>query len=234
VYVEDQYLWSERWADAVADALRAQPDLRVIVVVPRYPERGGLAGNAENVGRERVVEKLHAVGGDRVAFYDLENVEGTPIYVHAKVCVIDDVWLEVGSDNLNRRSWTHDSELSCAVLDSTYDEREPQDPAGLGDHARVLPRDTRLRLWSEHLGREDGDVDDLLDPLSAFEAWRTAAAALDAWHEHGRLGPRPPGHVRRHRPERVPRWQRWWCELFHRVFVDPDGRPRRLRRTREL
>ena len=32
-------------------------------------------------------------------------------------CVIDDVWMIVGSDNLNLRSWTNDSELSCAVID---------------------------------------------------------------------------------------------------------------------
>ena len=68
--------------------------------------------------------------------YDLDNDEGTPIYVHAKVCIIDDVWMTIGSDNLNRRSWTHDSELSCAIIDETVDEREPADPAGLGDGAR--------------------------------------------------------------------------------------------------
>jgi phosphatidylserine/phosphatidylglycerophosphate/cardiolipin synthase-like enzyme len=57
-------------------------------------------------------------GGERVLACDLENVWGTPIYGHAKVCVIDDVWMVVGSDNVNRRSWTHDSELSCAVIDT--------------------------------------------------------------------------------------------------------------------
>ena len=50
---------------------------------------------------------------DRVHVFDLENHAGTPVYVHAKVCVIDDMWACVGSANLNRRSWTHDSELSC-------------------------------------------------------------------------------------------------------------------------
>jgi phosphatidylserine/phosphatidylglycerophosphate/cardiolipin synthase-like enzyme len=234
VYVEDQYLWSDWWAHAIADALHTQPDLRVVVVVPRYAERGGFSGKAENVGRERVIKRLRAAGGDRVGFYDIENVDGTPVYVHAKVCVIDDVWLEVGSDNLNRRSWTHDSELSCAVLDTTYDDREPLDLAGLGDRARVLARETRLRLWREHLGRDEDDVADLLEPGSAFEAWRAAAGALDAWHEGGRHGPRPVGHVRVHRPERVPRWQRWWLRLFHGLFVDPDGRPRGLRRTDEI
>jgi phosphatidylserine/phosphatidylglycerophosphate/cardiolipin synthase-like enzyme len=203
-------------------------------VVPRYPERAGFSGNAENIGRERVVNKLRAAGGDRVGIYDIENVDGTPVYVHAKVCVIDDVWLEVGSDNLNRRSWTHDSELSCAVLDTTYDDREPLDLGGLGDHARVLARETRLRLWREHLGRDEDDVVDLLEPRSAFEAWRAAAGALDAWHEGGRHGPRPAGYVRVHRPERVPRRHRWWLRLFHGLFVDPDGRPRELRRADEI
>ena len=85
--------------------------------------------------------------GDRVAVYDLENEAGTPVYVHAKVCVIDDVRAAVGSDNFNRRPWTHDAELS-ALLDETRDRREPLDPAGLGDGARVFARDLRLRLRS--------------------------------------------------------------------------------------
>ncbi len=80
------------------------------------------------------------------------------MYVHAKVCVIDDVWATVGSDNLNRRSWTHDSELSCAVLDDT------------GEFAR----DLRLRLLREHLDRRaDGSDDDgLVDPDGVVETDR--------------------------------------------------------------
>jgi phosphatidylserine/phosphatidylglycerophosphate/cardiolipin synthase-like enzyme len=235
IYVEDQYLWSHLWTTAMARALREHLDLRVIAVVPRFAEHGGrVTANAENIGRQHVIEMLRDAGGERVAVYDLENVHGTPIYVHAKTCVIDDVWLEIGSDNLNRRSWTHDSELSCAVLDTTVDDRDPADPGGLGDRARVLPRDTRLRLWREHLGRSHGDDADLLDPVEGFEAWRSTASALDAWHEGGRRGSRPPGHARVHTPEQVPRWQRRFSRLFHRLVVDPDGRPRRLRGSEDL
>ena len=53
------------------------------------------------------------------------------MYVHAKVCVVD-VWAIVGSDNLNLRSWTHDSELSCAVLDATRDARARVGPGRPG------------------------------------------------------------------------------------------------------
>jgi phosphatidylserine/phosphatidylglycerophosphate/cardiolipin synthase-like enzyme len=86
-----------------------------------------VAGVPERVGRQRALGLLREAGGDRAAVYDLENEAANPIYVHAKVCVIDDVWAAVGSDNLNRRSWTHDSELACAVLDPTRDQRAPLD-----------------------------------------------------------------------------------------------------------
>jgi phosphatidylserine/phosphatidylglycerophosphate/cardiolipin synthase-like enzyme len=163
---------------------------------------------------------------------DLENEESTPIYVHAKICIVDDVWLMVGSDNMNRRSWTHDSELSCSILDDTRDEREPRDPAGLGDGARRLARDTRLQLWREHLGRTEADgVDDLLDPDRAFAEFRRAAQALDAWHAGGRVGTRPPGHVRIHEPDRVPTWHRGWAHAVSRVLNDPDGRSTRHKRA---
>jgi phosphatidylserine/phosphatidylglycerophosphate/cardiolipin synthase-like enzyme len=148
--------------------------------------------------------------------------------------VIDDVWAAVGSDNLNRRSWTHDAELSAAVLDETRDRREPYDPAGLGDGARVFARDLRLRLWREHLGRGPGQDGDLLDPVRGFDAWREAAAALDAWHRDragGARASRPPGQVREHRPGRVQPWAAWWAGPVYRTLVDPDGRPRRLRRA---
>ena len=55
-----------------------------------------------------VLRRVREAGGDRIAVYDLENEAGTPIYVHAKVVIIDDVLAAVGSDNMNRRSWTHD------------------------------------------------------------------------------------------------------------------------------
>jgi phosphatidylserine/phosphatidylglycerophosphate/cardiolipin synthase-like enzyme len=145
IYLEDQYLWSHYAAETIAAALRRAPDLRFIAVVPRLAEHGGRSGDAENVGRHDVMHILRAAGGDRVGVFDLENEDGIPIYTHAKVCIIDDVWMEIGSDNLNRRSWTHDSELSCEVIDEELDEREPTDPAGLGDGARRLARETACR-----------------------------------------------------------------------------------------
>jgi phosphatidylserine/phosphatidylglycerophosphate/cardiolipin synthase-like enzyme len=62
------------------------------------------------------------------------------VYVHAKACVVDDTWTCVGSDNLNLRSWTHDSELSCAVIDDTDTQRrgDAEILAATGLVARML------------------------------------------------------------------------------------------------
>jgi phosphatidylserine/phosphatidylglycerophosphate/cardiolipin synthase-like enzyme len=169
-----------------------------------------------------------------VHVFDVENHGGTPVYVHAKVCVVDDVWASVGSANLNRRSWTHDSELSCAVLDDTPDDRVPLDPAGTGDPARRYARELRLRLWREHLDRPaDGSgEDDLVDPGSAVRSIRAGADGLDAWYAAGRTGPRPPGRLRHHRPARLPWLTRLWAVPVYRAVYDPDGRPLRSRLRR--
>jgi phosphatidylserine/phosphatidylglycerophosphate/cardiolipin synthase-like enzyme len=218
VYVEDQYLWCARVAASFAEALLANPELRLIAVVPAYPDQPGTLAEATEVkGRGQALDVLYRAGGDRVAVYGLENHAGTPVYVHAKVCVVDDTWLAVGSDNFNLRSWTHDSELSCAVLDT--------DPAG------PLARKVRLALAREHLDRAEGDDADLVDPVQAFATFGKVADELDSWHAGGCAGSRPPGRLRRYRLPRVPRRSRAMATLFYPTFYDPDGRPRELRGT---
>ena len=71
---------------------------------------GRLALPPNLVGRRRPSSRVSRPP-HRVHVFDVENHEGTPVYVHAKVCVIDDMWGCVGSDNFNRRSWSHDSEF---------------------------------------------------------------------------------------------------------------------------
>ena len=104
--------------------------------------------------------QLLEAGPGRVAFYGIENHRRVPVYVHAKVCVIDDWWATIGSDNFNRRSWTHDSELSAVVLDA----------AG-GDHSAYARR-LRLSLAAEHLDREFGP-ESYPGDISVLESGRT-------------------------------------------------------------
>jgi phosphatidylserine/phosphatidylglycerophosphate/cardiolipin synthase-like enzyme len=232
IYIEDQFLWSSEIAEVFAAALVANPSLHLIAMVPRFfDQAGALTLRPNQVGRERAVQVLLDAAGDRVAVYDIENPSGVPVYVHAKISVIDDVWASVGSDNFNRRSWSHDSEIACAVVDATRDPRDPIDPAGLGDGARKFARDLRLQLWREHLGRVDGDHQDLLDPAEAVAKFREAALDLDRWHAGGQRGTRPPGRVRRHSRVHVPRATKLWAEPLYRRIYDPDGRSQDLRRT---
>jgi phosphatidylserine/phosphatidylglycerophosphate/cardiolipin synthase-like enzyme len=231
IYVEDQYLWSPEVGRVFARALTRAPELRMIAVLPRHPDRdGAMSGPLNRIGQQEALRIIRAAGGNRVAVYDLENEAGWPIYVHAKLCVIDDVWMAVGSDNLNLRSWTHDSEVCCAVIDSALDGRAPVDPGGLGDGARVLPRELRLALWREHLGPQVTDHE-LLDPRAGFEAWRRMAGDLDAWHAGGRRGARPPGRARSHEPLALHGLTSWWARPLYLVGVDPDGRPPDLKRS---
>jgi phosphatidylserine/phosphatidylglycerophosphate/cardiolipin synthase-like enzyme len=232
IYIEDQFLWSTVVMKPFVEALISNPALSLIAVVPRYFDQGStLTLRPNQVGREQAVQALVDAGGDRVAIFDVENLEGVPVYVHAKVCVIDDVWTSVGSDNFNRRSWTHDSEIACAVMDEVRDGREPTDPAGLGDGARKYARDLRLQLWREHLGRADGDDRDLLDPLEAVARFRESAETLERWHSGGMRGERPAGRVRPHPRIRPSRTTRLWAEPLYRIVYDPDGRTAAMRRA---
>ncbi|GIJ11696.1 phospholipase D [Micromonospora andamanensis] len=234
IYLEDQYLWSTEVADLFAAALRDNPELHLVAVVPRHPDVDGrLALPPNTVGREQALALCERAAAGRVHVFDVENQAGTPVYVHAKACVVDDVWACVGSDNFNRRSWTHDSELSCAVLDETPDGRHPLDPAGQGDGARRFARELRLRLLREHLDRDPdgGDDADLIDPDDAVAAITAAAEALQRWHDGGKVGPRPPGRLRPHRTRRLPWWTRAWALPVYRLVYDPDGRPLRARRS---
>ncbi len=214
IYLEDQYLWSRAVAETFARALRANRELRLIGVLPHHPDQDGRLSLPPNLlGREQAVAILREAGGERVAFYGLENPQGVPVYVHAKVCVIDDTWASVGSDNFNRRSWTHDSELSAAVCHP--------------DYARSL----RTALADEHL---DGPPEDRLALDEVFDAYAESAAALQRWHDGGCRGARPPGRLRPLEEPPLSRFTRAWATPMYRALYDPDGRPLLMRLRRRF
>ena len=79
------------------------------------------------------------------------------MYVHAKVGIIDDEWLTIGSANLNNHSLFNDTEMNVVVRDA------------------AIAKDTRLRLWAEHLEVPRGQLEELT-PLSAIdELWEPIA-----------------------------------------------------------
>ncbi|MGB0101411.1 MAG: phospholipase D family protein [Nocardioides sp.] len=177
VYLEDQYLWSDVVGEHFASALRDKPDLRLVIVLPMMPDlEGALAEVPQLYGRSRAMRTILEAGGDRVAVFGLCNDSGLPIYVHSKACVIDHRWASVGSDNFNRRSWTSDSEIACAVVDERGDSDQP---APEDSFPRMLLR----TLVAEHLGCGIEEVPE--DPHELFDAMVASADALDEWYAGG-------------------------------------------------
>jgi len=219
VYLEDQYLWGTRIGDVFTRALREHEDLHVIAVVPIHPDKEGSSRTAQLLGRRRAMLEMLDAAPDRVAVYGIENHASTPVYVHAKTCIVDDTWATIGSDNFNRRSWTHDSELTAAVVDLSGES--------------TYARDLRLTLAAEHLDRADVPQD-CVDPAGMFAAYAETAAALDEWHAGGQVGERPAGRLRRLEPPRIGRFRRALAAVPYRVVHDPDGRPRPIRGTDEF
>ena len=197
-------------------ALRSNPELRLMAVLPLFPDQDGRISKPPNlVARDRAMTALRKAAPGRVAFYGLESPAGVPVYVHAKVCVIDDQWASVGSDNFNRRSWTHDSELSAAVCDPEY--------------ARAL----RLDLAREHLDRP-GPMDDLHDLAETFSIFADCATELQRWYDGGCQGARPPGRLRPVDDGTLTRFTRAWTMPLYRLLYDPDGRPVKVRMRRSF
>ena len=216
IYIEDQYLWSPQVAAMFATALRRNPELRLIAVLPLFPDQDGRISKPPNlVARDRAMTALRRAGPGRVAFYGLESPQGVPVYVHAKVCVIDDRWASVGSDNFNRRSWTHDSELSAAICDPGY------------------ARELRLNLAAEHLDRR-GPMDDLHDLAQTFTIFADCAAQLERWYDGGCQGARPPGRLRPVDDGTLTWFTRAWTVPLYRFLYDPDGRPVKVKMRRSF
>jgi phosphatidylserine/phosphatidylglycerophosphate/cardiolipin synthase-like enzyme len=219
VYVEDQYFWGHGVAEPFEVTLREHPELRVIAVIPLYPDIAGIQRTPQLLGRARSLRRLMQVAPGRVAAYGIENHAGTPVYVHAKVCVMDDLWASTGSDNFNRRSWTHDSELTAVVLDPDY------------------ARDLRLTLAAEHLDRLPDVAErglhevmaDCVEPAGMYDAYQAAATRLQEWWSSGREGPRPAGRLRPLPLPRLSRLTRAWAKVPLEVIHDPDGRPAPIR-----
>jgi phosphatidylserine/phosphatidylglycerophosphate/cardiolipin synthase-like enzyme len=210
IYIEDQYLWSADIGRRIAAALRAHPGLHVVAVLPHHPDQDGAVSLPPNLlGRYLSLSRIQAAAPGRVGVFGVENHAGTPVYVHAKVCIVDDRWASVGSDNLNRRSWTHDSELSAAVWDTT-----PTDD-GHSSYARTL----RQELASEHLDRPTTAT----DAATVFAEFTRSAAALQAWRD-SRTGPRPPGRLRPLMDPPLSAAARAWSTPLYRVVYDPDAR----------
>jgi phosphatidylserine/phosphatidylglycerophosphate/cardiolipin synthase-like enzyme len=165
IYLENQYLWSPEIRDVLLEAIKHPPSarFRIVIVLPAH----AYSGKWDN---DRHVTRLRAADAGRgiLAVYALyasgpsagrHPVRYRPVYVHAKVGVIDDQWFTAGSANLNERGLASDTELNAVVSDP--------------DLARAL----RIDLWAEHLALPRDHVA-AADPIQLIDAaWKERASA---------------------------------------------------------
>jgi phosphatidylserine/phosphatidylglycerophosphate/cardiolipin synthase-like enzyme len=160
VYLENQYLWLHAFSGIdipfigndnqemeqnirlLGDALNRGATLSIIL--PDHPNVGRAFSDA---GLQRLRDEApQAVEEGRLQAFCLatsikrgDTEHYRPIYVHAKVAIVDDVWSTVGSANLNNRGMCDDTEENVAALDSR------------------LAQELRYLLQGEHLGLVGAD-----------------------------------------------------------------------------
>jgi len=162
IYIENQFLWSPHIVEILAAKLRDPPDprFRLIVLLPAKPNNG-----ADSTRGQLGVLAAADGGAHRFLAATISARSGAltwPLYVHAKIAIVDDRWLTLGSANLNDHSLFNDTEMNVICCE------EP------------LVRETRLRLWAEHLEMEPGELagepeavfDEFLRPLAREELER--------------------------------------------------------------
>jgi phosphatidylserine/phosphatidylglycerophosphate/cardiolipin synthase-like enzyme len=170
VYLENQFLWSPELVALLAAKLARPPsdEFRVVCLLPARPNNG----RDVTRGQLGVLEEADAQGGGGrllacTVYARDERGVPAPVYVHAKVAIVDDRWLTVGSANLNEHSLFNDTEVNVVT----------DDPG--------LARDTRVALWSEHLEVPTGSVAGLPPHQVVDELWRPIALQELARVERG-------------------------------------------------
>ena len=115
IYIETQYLASRRIAEAFARRLREPHGPEIVIVLPETT-KGWLEHRAMDGARQKLLHMLwRADLHKRLGIFYPVTTRGEAIYVHAKIMVIDDRLMRVGSSNLNNRSMGFDTECDLAV-----------------------------------------------------------------------------------------------------------------------
>ncbi|WP_146586397.1 phospholipase D family protein [Puniceibacterium confluentis] len=162
IYIETQFLRHLPIARALAEAASRVSDLQCIILLPAEPDRvmfdgdtGWDARHAQSL-QLRALKTVREGFGDRLALIapgkpttapvgKAAICDASPIYVHAKVTLIDDDFGLVGSANLNGRSMRADTEASVLFRDAAtiqalrarLADKWLSEAAGSGDIARA-------------------------------------------------------------------------------------------------
>ena len=171
IYAENQYLTSRTICEAIAKRLQEDEPPEIVLVVPAEAE-GWIEEQAMSPARAQLVHALEELDQHDSFHLYVPHSGEVPIYVHAKLTIVDDEIIRVGSANMNARSMGLDSE--CDVF---IDAKRP-------GNAKVIPTITAIRhsLLAEHCGMREEDVPEALERHGSMAA--LIAAAGDTAHRH--------------------------------------------------
>ena len=161
IYLENQYLASRLIVEALVDRL-AEPDGPEIIAIGPSQSPSFFDQMTMDSARALAINRL--IEADRHGHFRAFRARTSrdhPIIVHAKVAIIDDTLLRVGSANLNNRSTGLDSECDVAIEASN-------------EETRAAIRAFRAREIAHFLGREPEDV------VAAIAAHGSIGKAIDA------------------------------------------------------
>ncbi|HWH18095.1 MAG TPA: phospholipase D-like domain-containing protein [Allosphingosinicella sp.] len=183
VYVETQYFASRVVAEAIGRRLAERDGPEFVVVNPRTAY-GWLDETVMSPARYELVKALREKDEHgRFRIYYPVTEGGADIYVHAKIMIVDDDYLRVGSANMNNRSMGLDSECDLLV-----------DGTGRDDVRRRIA-DIRTDLIAEHLGLAPRQVG------QCFERTRGLISCIEELRGRGRtlvpLDPENPGKIKK-------------------------------------
>jgi phosphatidylserine/phosphatidylglycerophosphate/cardiolipin synthase-like enzyme len=176
IYAESQYFASRRIAEAIGKRL-GEDDPPEIVLINPFESTGWLEPLAMDTARARLVEALRRLDRhDRLRIYHPYTAGGRPIFVHAKVLIVDDRLLRIGSSNLNNRSLRLDSEC-----DVTLEAGMASDAAAASESILAV----RDGLLAEHLGQDPRVVREAIrstdSMIRAIESLRSDGRSLRAY-----------------------------------------------------
>ena len=142
IYIENQYFTAQSLADAVTERLREAHGPEVILVLPKQTG-GWLEQVTMDVLRSRIVKRMQEADRHnrlRIYYPHQPGLKDDCISVHAKLLIVDDRLLRVGSSNTSNRSMGLDTECDLAIAATGADD--PQ-----CDFIRAM----RHELLCEHL-----------------------------------------------------------------------------------
>ena len=123
IYLESQYFAAAGICGAL-EARLAEPDGPEVVVVNPLSTIGWLEQRTMGAARDLALTSLARADRDgRFGIFHPVNAAGEPIYVHAKILMVDDHLIRVGSSNVNNRSMGFDTECDLVVEGRRPDQR---------------------------------------------------------------------------------------------------------------